>query len=267
MEGWIKIHRQIKDHWIWDDPHYFKAWIGILLTVNHEDKKILIQGELIECKRGQSILSLAGWVKWLGKKWTMQRIRTFFELLKRDQMITVEGLRKTTRLTVCKYDNYQFEQQAKNKQRTSRQHPDNILTTTNKNEEEIIKNEKKEEPNKSADFLDQILYCFIQEHGSYEILNRGKERSAISKILSEYKKKYPAATSEETLEGLKEYFKRCVNIPDVWLMNNMSPSIIVSKFNEINKILRNGTNKKISGATDEQFAAFYAKEYGSDSIK
>lgn len=144
MEGWIKIHRQIKEHWIWDDPVYLKAWLGILLTVNHEDKKILIQGELIECKRGQSILSLAGWVKCFGKKWTMQRIRTFFELLKRDQMIITEGLRKTTRLTVCNYDNYQFEQQAKNKQRTSRQHPDNILTTTNKNEEELIKNEKNE---------------------------------------------------------------------------------------------------------------------------
>jgi len=102
--------------------------------------------------------------------------------------------------------------------------------------------------NKSPDFIDQILDCFIQEHGSYEVLNKGKERTAIAKILQVYKEKYPAATSEETIEGLRVYFKQCINIPDVWLMNNMSPSIIVSKFNEINKILRNGTAKK-PGAT------------------
>ena len=140
MEGWIKIHRQIREHWIWDDPMYLKAWIGILISVNHEDRKVLIEGELIECNRGQSLLSLTGWSKLFGKKWTIQRVRTFFELLKRDQMIITEGLRKTTRVTVCKYDEYQIEQQTKNKQRTKRQQPDNNQITTNKNE----KNEKKE---------------------------------------------------------------------------------------------------------------------------
>jgi hypothetical protein len=143
MEGWIKIHRQIKEHWIWNDAMYLKAWLGILLSVNHEDKKTLIQGELIECKRGQSILSLAGWSKCFGDKWTIQRVRTFFELLKKDQMISAEGLRKTTRITVCNYDSYQIIQQTKNKQTTSRQQADNNEITTNKNKEEGIKNEKK----------------------------------------------------------------------------------------------------------------------------
>jgi hypothetical protein len=154
MEGWIKIHRRIKEHWIWDNEIYLKAWIGILLSVNHEDKKVLIQGELIECKRGQSLLSLAGWAKCFGKKWTIQRIRTFFELLKIDAMIETEGLRKTTRLTVCNYDSYQLLQQASNNQTTSKQQASNNQTTTNKNEEEGIKNEKNEK-----NFIEQV-YSF-----------------------------------------------------------------------------------------------------------
>jgi hypothetical protein len=116
----------------------------------------------------------------------------------------------------------------------------------------VIVNEDKRKANKSPDFIDQILDCFIQEHGSYEIINRGKERAAISKILSQYKKKYPAATSDETIEGLRQYFKLCINIPDVWLKNNMSPSIIVSKFNEINKIIKNGTTGKSNRADGER---------------
>jgi hypothetical protein len=138
MEGWIKIHRQIKENWIWDNPLYLKAWIGILLTVNHEDNKVLIEGELIECKRGQSLLSLFGWSKLFGKTWTIQRVRTFFRLLKNDAMIEVEGLRKTTRVTVCNYDTYQEQQQTNNKEITDKQQGDN-----NKQEGlRRIKNEK-----------------------------------------------------------------------------------------------------------------------------
>lgn len=144
MDGWIKLHRQIKEHWIWEDPAYLKAWLGILLTVNYENKKVLIQGELIECNRGQSLLSLAGWAKLFGKKWTIQRVRTFLELLKRNEMITTEGLRKTTRLTVCNFDSYQFEQQTDNTQITRRQQTDNTQITTNKKEKERIKKEKNE---------------------------------------------------------------------------------------------------------------------------
>lgn len=136
-DGWIKLHRKIRDSWLWEDPVYFKAWIAILLQANHENKNVLIQGELIECKKGQSLLSLNGWVKCFGKKWTIQQVRTFFALLKRDQMIITKGLRKTTRLTVCNYEYYQNTQQADNRLTTGRQQQ----TRRNKNdkEEEVVK--------------------------------------------------------------------------------------------------------------------------------
>jgi len=141
MSGWIKLHRQIREHWIWDDPDYLKAWICILLMANHEDKKVLINCELIECKRGQSVMSVSSWAKIFGKGWTRQRVRTFFELLKNDSMINQEGLNKTTRLTICKYEDYQEQQPTENQQTTNRKPTDNQQITTNKN----VKNEKKEE--------------------------------------------------------------------------------------------------------------------------
>ena len=138
MSGWIKLHRQIRSHWVFKNANYFKAWIVIISEVNHQSAKILIEGELIECKRGQSINSLATWVSILGDDWTIQKLRTFLKLLEKDEMINTEGLRKTTRLTVCNYDSYQSEQQANNKQTTSSQQGDNKEITTNKN----VKNEK-----------------------------------------------------------------------------------------------------------------------------
>ena len=130
MEGWLKIHRQIRDHWIWDDPIKLRWWIDILLTVNHSDSKVNIGFELYECNRGQSILSLRSW----GQRWKVSKdtVRNFFVLLEKDKMIQSESLKKTTRITVCNYDTYQcrlHDEQTDNRQITDRQqtqaHPNN----------------------------------------------------------------------------------------------------------------------------------------------
>ena len=151
MEGWIKVYRKIQDHWIWKDPEYLKAWLTILFTVNHEEIKVLIHGDLIVCGRGQSVNSLQSWVKIFGKKWTVQKVRTFLNLLKSDAMINTEGLRKTTRITVCNYDSYQISQQTDNTQTTDSQQAANKQVTTNKNDknEKNDKNKKEEEGEKS----------------------------------------------------------------------------------------------------------------------
>lgn len=105
--GWIKLYRSITTHWVFSDAHYFKAWIQILLTVNHKDGESLIQGELIKCKRGQSILSIKSWTHELGTNWSEKKIRTFFKLLEKDKMITIEGLKYTTKITILNYEKYQ----------------------------------------------------------------------------------------------------------------------------------------------------------------
>lgn len=135
MEGWIKLHRKALNHWLYNENRpktKREAWEDMLLMCNHEDKKLLIQGELVECKRGQSVMSLTSWAKTF--KWTIQQVRTFFNLLVKDSMINKEGLSKTTRITICNYDTYQHKQQTDNKQITNNQQTDNKQITTNKNE-------------------------------------------------------------------------------------------------------------------------------------
>ena len=132
------------DHWILDNAEYFKAWIIILLECNHKDNKVFIDGEVIECKRGQSVRSLPSWTKLFGKKWSVQKTRTFFNLLKTHFMIETKGLRKSTRLTVLKYDTYQSDA-------TDRQQTDNRQITSNKND----KNERSKKitfPDKSVSY-------------------------------------------------------------------------------------------------------------------
>jgi hypothetical protein len=138
--GWIKINRAINEHWVWSDDTKFKWWIDILLTVNFKDNKILIGNQLIECKRGQSIMSLQQWAtRWKVDK---NKVRNFFVLLEKDGMILHENLLKTTRITICNYDTYQSKENDTETQ--SKRKPNDKQTQTNPIEEgeESIKKEK-----------------------------------------------------------------------------------------------------------------------------
>jgi hypothetical protein len=144
MSGWIKLYRKSLNHWLYNEnrPHTRReAWEDMLLLCNHDNEKILIQGEIINCNRGQSVTSLKSWAKQF--KWTIQKVRTFLKMLENDSMIEVEGLRKSTRITICNYEVYQNNQQADNKEITSKQQADNKEITTNKK----IKNDKKKRNN------------------------------------------------------------------------------------------------------------------------
>jgi len=146
-----------------------------------------------------------------------------------------------------------------------------LIIINNKNKENNNKKEEKKLPPKSADkektdypdFIDRVLHVFSEEYGGYRILNRGKERKAIGKILTHYKKEFPETNSEEALHNLRLFFHQCVNINDPWLYNNMSPSIIASKFNEIVKVLTN-EKTKLKGATDEEIFRAVAKHFAVD---
>lgn len=103
--GHIKIHRSVRRHWIWDDAVKYKWWSDMVMEVNWKDAKVLIGMMLIDCKRGQCIRRLQGWAtRWGVSK---NRVKRFFDLLKKDQMIDTENINKTTRITICNYDHYQ----------------------------------------------------------------------------------------------------------------------------------------------------------------
>lgn len=104
-KGWICLHRCIQDHWIWQDAHRFKWWVDLLLRASHKDTKVLFDGSLIECKRGQFITSLGK----LAEEWMVSRdtVRRFLDALENDLMIARVSTHKMTQITICNYDSYQ----------------------------------------------------------------------------------------------------------------------------------------------------------------
>lgn len=105
--GFIALHRSIRDHWIFEDAEKFKAWMIMLMEVNHKENKALVKGKLLTCPRGQSLMSHESWSKKFGGKWNRHKVIRFFKLLESDQMIEQVNEQVTTRLTICNYSEYQ----------------------------------------------------------------------------------------------------------------------------------------------------------------
>jgi len=278
--GWVKNYRSIED-WEWykteNMAHLFQH---LIRKANHEDRKW--QG--IDVKRGQVVTGRSALAEQTGI--SEQSIRTCLNRLKSTSEITIQVTNKYSIITICNYDSYQTSEgeinqqinQQPNQQLTSNQPATNQQLTTNKNiRSKETKNNKEDNkiPGKSSlpatkDYLNLMLDEFIESYkttgNKYEVLNPGKERGAMGKLATLYKKKYPDASSEEALIGMRCFFDRCMQINDPWLRDNMSPSIIISKFNEINKILSNGNKRSTvkGGATDAELAEVIAKHFGKE---
>lgn len=145
--GWIKIHRRIKNNWIWENPVKLKWWLTILLEVNHSDMKVNIGNQLVTCKSGQSVKSLQTWAKLFGTG--KDSARNFLRLLQSDRMIDTETTTKYTRITVCNYDSYQL---CLHDTPTSTPTPNPIQT----NKDKEYKKDKEEEYIPFEDFIDSF---------------------------------------------------------------------------------------------------------------
>lgn len=107
-KGWIKIYRKIQDCCIWQRNEPFdsrSAWIDLLLTATHSERKLIINNEVVRIRRGSFVTSI---VK-LSHKWQWSRTKTtrFINLLESEQMINTKRTPKGTLITIVKYDVFQ----------------------------------------------------------------------------------------------------------------------------------------------------------------
>ncbi|AVR46771.1 hypothetical protein C7S20_16715 [Christiangramia fulva] len=124
-KGWIKVHRQTINHWIWEDPVKAQMWITMLLEVNYTHGKMVLGNSLLRVERGSSTNSIRTWARLFncGPKATV----SFFDLLESDEMITRKtigkGKHSTTLINITNYEEYQTDRESLN----------DTLTTTIKN--------------------------------------------------------------------------------------------------------------------------------------
>lgn len=106
MAGWIKISREIANHWLWQDAERLKWWLDLLFLAAWEDKQVLHDSHLFVLRRGQIIASIS----FLSERWGKSHptIIKFLRLLEGEDMIKRSTIyRQTSILTICNYEKYQ----------------------------------------------------------------------------------------------------------------------------------------------------------------
>lgn len=179
MSGWISLHRQIQEHWLWKEKRElskFEAWTDILLNANHSEARVVIKNTVYNIGRGESVMSLKNWAdRW---NWSRSRVKRFLSLLEKDEMIRMKSDTNTTHLTICKYDAYQVkrndDETKVNIRRTSDEHQTNINNKNNNNNNE---NKNKIEASQIKNLKEKILSEVEQKNiiskAKAEVENRG----------------------------------------------------------------------------------------------
>ncbi len=112
MEGWISLHRQLQEHWLWKSKEPFdkrSAWIDLLLMVNHQKEKVEFDKGLIEVERGQRITSLEKLSKrW---RWSRHKVSDYLNQLEQDGMLVQVRDNKKTLISIENYDKYQIQKE------------------------------------------------------------------------------------------------------------------------------------------------------------
>jgi hypothetical protein len=157
-EGFIKLHRRMFEHWLWDNNKPLskaEAWIDILRMARYEASitKRLLGGKLISWGRGQ----LVGSSRFLKKSWRWKSnstVEKFINLLEKENMISINIEQGIRVITICNYDEYNpvgsesrtDSEQEENTRRTLGEHSANETERKerkDKKEEEVYRDNSK----------------------------------------------------------------------------------------------------------------------------
>jgi len=237
-KGWIKLHRQITEHWLYKENRIFskfEAWQDILLHVNHAPNKFIVKGELISLDAGQTARSQVTLTKkW---KWSRKKVSNFLKLLEKDHMIMVKTTKNTTVITVVNWQAYQekepkkdmkttLESKSYEEQGTSEEHRKHIESTSKEHQKHINKNVKNNKNEKNE-----------RENLSTQDFNKNLKKNNLTKKI----------TAESVSDELKQFYKTENGF------NNWKEIIDVLQFKIPNKSIRNKKIKEMLSAMSRQY--------------
>lgn len=143
MSGYIKLHRNIEHHWIWQNPRRTQWWIQLIFMAAWEPQQVSFGNETFTLQRGQ----IATTYRILTGRFscTNQTVFNFLAILEKHKMIIKETSQKMTLITIVNYDLYQQDNVDSENRDTTKKHTSSRRKVERKVEQ--IKEERKEEKN------------------------------------------------------------------------------------------------------------------------
>lgn len=140
--GWIKLHRKLLENPISKRSTYFHLWITLLLKANHEEKKMIWNGDIIVIKEGQMITGR----KTLSEETGIPQstIEDILRYLETQHQIRQQKNTKFRLITIVKWEEHQQRPTAN--------------PTTSRQQADTNKNDKKDKKNTVADATKEFSF-------------------------------------------------------------------------------------------------------------
>lgn len=263
-KGWIQLHRSIREcNIVWDDKPFSKgqAWIDLLLTVNHEDKEILFNGNFTIVKRGQTLTSLTK----LADRWGWSRKKTtkFINELKMAQMVDFESNNKRTVITVVNYGVYQnlgtAEEPQKNRRGTAEEPQRNTNNT-------LIKNDRNNYKKNIGDFLGTDNPELISAFNDFIEMRKKIKKPMTDRAISNMVAKLKRMSTDEYVQAdildqsINHSWQDVYPLKSDYISTRQRPKLVVPEKQE---------PEPEKSMTDEEWAAMYepgGKMYSGGSV-
>lgn len=138
MQGWVKIHRQLKDKAYYKDSEFIHLWLHLLLCANHDNGEFLNGYEIVKLKKGQFItgrkkLSLETGI-------SESKIERILKVFESEQQIEQQTNSRNRLISIVSWDKFQQSEQQKDSKWTAsgQQVNTNNNEKNNKNEKNIL---------------------------------------------------------------------------------------------------------------------------------
>ena len=111
-KGYIKLHRQMTEHYLYNEKPFDRAhaWIDLLFLASWKDATRDFKGQILEQKRGEVITS----VKALSERWGWSegKVKRFLNSLEMDEMCRQKRLSHGRVITIEKFAFFQDARQS-----------------------------------------------------------------------------------------------------------------------------------------------------------
>ena len=108
-DGYIRVHRKMLDNWIMQDPQTLQVWIYLLLRASHKKHSTIINGTVVNMKRGELIFGRKKCATFL--EISERNVRTAIKRLEMTNMIAKRLSGKSTKsasvISIINWDTYQ----------------------------------------------------------------------------------------------------------------------------------------------------------------
>ena len=164
MDGWVSIYRKMQDKSWYRDSEYVHVWLHLILNANYSNKRVWVNGQEVEVKRGQLLTSRKAISDKTGV--TQSKIYRILSRYESEHQIEQQKTNKYTIITIVNYEEYQKSEQQTEQQMNNKRTTDEQQMNTNNNDNNVNNDNKYKKKNKKEKFVKptvEEVQNYIQE--------------------------------------------------------------------------------------------------------